>query len=73
MADEAVSTDLALRNAFTSVLAAAEELKTISLDQVDGVDLEAIQPKVLAQANAAQALRGLVEELRRKAEKGDGL
>lgn len=73
MADEAVSTDLALRNAFTSVLAAAEELKTISLDQVDGVDLEAIQPKVLAQANAAQALRGLVEGLRRKAEKGDGL
>ena len=69
MADEAVSTDMALRNAFTSVLAASEELKTISLD---GVDLEAIQPKVLAPANAAQALRGLVEELRRKAEKGDG-
>ncbi len=58
-----VSTDLALRNAFTSVLATSEELRTISLDQVD---LEAIQPKVLAQANAAQALRGLVEELRRK-------
>ncbi len=65
-----VSTDVALRNAFTSVLAASEELKTIGLDEVD---LEAIQPKVLAQANAAQALRGLVEELRRKAEKGERL
>jgi hypothetical protein len=64
-----VSTDLALRNAFNSVIAASDELKTISLD---AVDLEAIQPKVLAHANAAQALRGLVEELRRKAEKGDG-
>lgn len=64
-----VSTDTALRNAWNSVIAASDELKTISLDQVD---LEAIQPKVLAQANAAQALRGLVEELRRKAEKGDG-
>lgn len=63
-----MSADVALRNAFTSVLATSEELKAISLD---AVDLEAVQPKVLAQANAAQALRGLVEELRRKAEKGD--
>jgi len=61
-----VSTDMALRNAWNSVMAASDELKTISLDPVD---LEAIQPKVLAHANAAQALRGLVEELRRKAEK----
>ena len=65
-----VSTDMALRNAWNSVMAASDELKTIKLDPVD---LEAIQPKVLAHANAAQALRGLVEELRRKAEKGDGL
>lgn len=64
-----VSTDTALRNAWNSVIAASDELKAVNLDQVD---LEAIQPKVLAQANAAQALRGLVEELRRKAEKGDG-
>lgn len=61
-----VSTDTALKNAWNSVIATAEELKAVSLD---GVDLEAIQPKVLAQANAAQALRGLVEELRRQAEK----
>jgi hypothetical protein len=60
---------MALRNAWNSVMAASDELKTIELDPVD---LEAIQPKVLAHANAAQALRGLVEELRRKAEKGDG-
>ncbi|MDQ3168718.1 MAG: hypothetical protein M3Q55_01115 [Acidobacteriota bacterium] len=58
-----VSTDMALRNAWNSVIAASEELKTLTLDPVD---LEAIQPKVLAHANAAQALRGLVEELRRK-------
>lgn len=63
-----VSSDVALKNAWNSVIATAEELKTVSLD---GVDLEAIQPKVLAQANAAQALRGLVEELRRQAEKGE--
>ena len=63
-----VSEDVAFRNAWNSVIAAAEELKSIGLD---GIDLDAIQPKVLAQANAAQALRGLVEELRRKAEKGE--
>lgn len=61
---------MALRNAWNSVIAASEELKAINLDPVD---LEAIQPKVLAHANAAQALRGLVEELRRQADKGDGL
>ena len=64
-----VSTDVALKNAWNSVIATAEELKAVSLD---GVDLETIQPKVLAQANAAQALRGLVEELRRQAEKEGG-
>ena len=67
-----VSTDVALKNAWNSVIATAEELKAVNLDGVDGVDLGAIQPKVLAQANAAQALRGLVEELRRQAEKASG-
>ena len=60
--------DLALKNAWNTVLATSEELKTIT---PDFSNLEAIQPKVLAQANAAQALRGLIEELRRKAEKGE--
>lgn len=62
------TSDTALKNAWTSAIAAAEELKGVSLDPVD---LEAIQPKVLAQANAAQALRGLVEQLRRTAEKAE--
>lgn len=60
--------DLALQNAWNSVLASAEELRATPLDPSN---LEAIQPKVLAQANAAQALRGLIEELRRKAEKDE--
>ena len=58
----------ALQNAWNTVLATYEELKGLTPDPAN---LEAIQPKVLAQANAAQALRGLVEELRRKAEKGE--
>ena len=63
-----VNENLALQNAWTTVLAASDELKSLTPDPAN---LEAIQPKVLAQANAAQALRGLVEELRRKAEKGE--
>jgi hypothetical protein len=59
---------LALQHAWNSVLASAEELKAITPDPAN---LAAIQPKVLAQANAAQALRGLVEELQRKAEAGE--
>lgn len=62
------NTELALQHAWNTVLTTTEELKAIT---PDGSNLEAIQPKVLAQANAAQALRGLVEELRRKAEKGE--
>lgn len=60
--------DLALQNAWNTVIAASEELKATPPDPAN---LEAIQPKVLAQANAAQALRGLIEELRRKAEKSE--
>lgn len=58
----------ALQHAWNSVLASAEELKALTPDPAN---LEAIQPKVLAQANAAQALRGLVEELRRQTAKGE--
>ena len=57
---------LALQNAWNTVLATADELRALTLDPAN---LEALQPKVLAQANAAQALRGLVEELRRAADK----
>ena len=63
-----LNTNLALKNAWTTALATSDELRAIRLEEVD---LEAVQPKVLAQAVAAQALRGLVEELRRKAEKGE--
>ena len=66
-----VSADLALRNAWNSVVATADELKTVAPAEGAPVDLDALQPKVLAQANAAQALRGLIEELRRKAETGE--
>ena len=65
---DAANADLALKNAWTTVLETSEALKAITPDPAN---LEAIQPKVLAQANAAQALRGLVEELRRKSEKGE--
>ena len=61
-----VNAGLALQNAWTTVLATSDELRALTLDPAN---LEAIQPKVLAQANAAQALRGLVEELRRSADK----
>lgn len=63
-----VNAGLALQNAWNTVLATSDELKTLS---PDAANLAAIQPKVLAQANAAQALRGLVEELQRTAEKGE--
>ena len=63
-----LNTNLALKHAWTTALATSDELRAIPLEEVD---LEAVQPKVLAQAIAAQALRGLVEELRRKAEKGE--
>ena len=63
-----LNTNLALKNAWTTALATSDELRAVALEEVD---LEAVQPKVLAQAIAAQALRGLVEELRRKAEKGE--
>lgn len=63
-----VNADLALKHAWNTVLATSEELRNVSLDTAS---LETIQPKVLAQANAAQALRGLVEQLRRTAETGE--
>lgn len=62
------NTDTALKNAWNTVLATSDELKAVT---PDAANLEAVQPKVLAQAIAAQALRGLVEELRRTAEKGE--
>ena len=65
---------MALKNAWAGVLAAAEPLRALSpmVQQIDesaptgGLDLETYHRLALAQANAAEALRGLVEELERK-------
>jgi hypothetical protein len=68
---------LALKNAWAGVLSAADRLRETRPGALDSaatasigdVDLEACAGVVLAQANAAQALRGLIEQLRRKGEK----
>lgn len=66
---------LALRNAWAGVLTSADRLREIGPGVMDlpptaaltDVDLEACAAAALAHANAAQALRGLLEQLRRKA------
>ncbi len=65
---------LALKNAWTGVIAACDRLrdlapsveKAVEQGSLQGLDLETCRAVTLAQANAAQALRGLVEELARK-------
>ena len=65
---------LALKNAWSGALAAADRLRDLAptVDKVveegslKGIDFETYRAATLAQANAAQALRGLVEELERK-------
>lgn len=66
---------LALKNAWTGALASADRLRELAPAVPDlpataaltDVDLEACAAAALANANAAQALRGLIEQLRRKA------
>jgi hypothetical protein len=70
----------ALKNAWAGALATAEPLRHAlpALAQiapgtpVEAFDLETYHRLALAHANAAQALRGLVEQLRRKVGPGDG-
>jgi len=65
---------LALKNAWTGVVAASDEVRNLApsvlaIDEatpVTEVDLEAYHRVALAQSNAVMALRGLVEQLRRK-------
>lgn len=65
---------LALKNAWTGALTSAEALKTLGpavaalppATPLAEVDLDTYHRLTLANANAAQALRGLVEELRRR-------
>jgi hypothetical protein len=66
---------MALKNAWNGTIAAADRLRelapavqAISDETTLGqLDFETYRTVTLAQANAAQALRGLVEELQRKA------
>ena len=64
----------ALKNAWTGAVAASERVRELS-PAVTGlsdttplaqIDLDAYHAVALAQANAVQALRGLIEELRRR-------
>ena len=65
---------LALKNAWNGAVAAADPVRDLS-PQVAAIgdsadltpsDLDTYHQVALAHANAAQALRGLIEELRRK-------
>jgi hypothetical protein len=68
------STLLALKNAWNGTIAASDRLRELSPaiqalgDQtpIGEVDFETYHAASMAQAIAAQALRGLVEELQRK-------
>jgi hypothetical protein len=65
---------LALKNAWTGAIATADRLQEVgpavtglgAAATIADVDLDALSGVVLAHANAAQALRGLIEQLRRK-------
>jgi hypothetical protein len=68
---------MALKNAWSGAVAASDRVRDL-LPKVAGLadatpigelDLETYHNLALAQANAAQALRGLVEELRRRTQK----
>jgi hypothetical protein len=61
---------LALHDAWNGALAAADRLRALepgSTDPGASVDLVALHNAAFAHANAAMALRGLIEELQRKA------
>ena len=65
---------LALKNAWTGAVAASDQVRDLDptvqgLDEstaLQELDLEAYHQVTLAQSNAVMALRGLVEELKRK-------
>jgi len=68
---------LALKNAWTGAIAASDRLRELAPAvealpeeaDVNTLDLETYQHAALAQAIAAQALRGLIVELQRQAPK----
>jgi hypothetical protein len=58
---------VALQNAWNGAVAAADRLRTLAPgDAPTDADLEALHNAALADANALMALRGLIEQLRRK-------
>jgi hypothetical protein len=71
---------LALKNAWNSLIATSERMRELApgiegLSDASGLadlDLETYHNVALAQANAAMALRGLVEQLRRLRERESG-
>lgn len=68
---------LALQNAWTGAIAASDRLRELepaimglaAESTLQQLDLDTYHDAALAQGNAAMALRGLVEELRRKRER----
>jgi hypothetical protein len=64
---------LALKNAWNGAIAASDRLRELAPTvaampedaDVQSLDLDACHGAALAQANASQALRGLLEELKR--------
>lgn len=69
------SSMLALKNAWNGAIAASDRLRelapsveTLGEGGLTGADLERFRNAALAQAIAAQALRGLLEELQRHAD-----
>ena len=68
---------LALKNAFSGVVNSADRVREVSASlttlpettPLAQIDLETYHNVALAQANAAMALRGVIEEIRRKSGK----
>ena len=66
---------LALKNAWNGAVAASERVREMAsgvsalpdTGEVSAADLETFHQVALAQSNAVMALRGLIEEMRRRA------
>jgi hypothetical protein len=71
---------VALKNAWTGAVAASDQVREFApsvlgltdASSLADIDLDACHRVTLAQSNAVMALRGLVEQLRRKREQDSG-
>lgn len=78
MSEDSLSV-LALKNAWAGAVAASDRIRDLEPSvaglaeetPVADLDLDAWHKATLAQSNAVQALRGLVEQLQRKREQND--